>query len=117
MSGHEYDTAELEDASAWEDEPFTVQQPTNKSRAVVSVAFSRDDYRRVATHARNNGMRTSEFIRKAVLEAMAGRTAGRVAVGVSVSSGGFRVSDYTGAAHQSQASFDQGQESVRALTS
>jgi hypothetical protein len=39
-----------------------------KSRAVVSVAFSREDFERVSECAEARNMRTSEFIREAALE-------------------------------------------------
>ena len=40
---------------------------TQKPRAVVSVAFARDDFEQVASAARQSDMKTSEFIRGAAL--------------------------------------------------
>ena len=86
---------DLEDSKTWEDEPFAVQQPSKPSRAVVSVAFSRDDFARVAQFARVNGMKTSEFIRTAALERLAGKALGTSVAEVTISNGGFRVYDFT----------------------
>ena len=48
------------------------QQKTDRarSRAVVSVAFSRDDFERLDRHVERRGMRISEFIREAALDRM-----------------------------------------------
>lgn len=59
---------ELQDAGSWE-EPGEVVLPAAKPpRAVVSVAFSRDDFETIADHAKKHGMKISEFIRHAALE-------------------------------------------------
>jgi uncharacterized protein (DUF1778 family) len=43
------------------------RRPGRKPRAVVSVAFSREDFERVASAAEQSGMKVSEFIREAAL--------------------------------------------------
>jgi hypothetical protein len=59
---------ELQDPSNWEpEEGDGLRHPTRPPRAVVSVAFTRDDFRAVTEHAKAHGMKTSEFIRKAAL--------------------------------------------------
>jgi hypothetical protein len=60
--------AELQDPESWEDEVEPIRPPVKSPRAVVSVAFSRDDFEDVARYARQHGMKTSEFIRQAALE-------------------------------------------------
>jgi hypothetical protein len=60
--------AELQKPDTWADEPEGVRPPVKSPRAVVSVAFSREDLQQVERFARERGMRTSEFIRKAALE-------------------------------------------------
>lgn len=58
---------DLQDPESWDFEN-PIEVPANKkSRAVVSVAFGRDDFERVVTTARREGKRTSEFIRDAAL--------------------------------------------------
>ena len=59
--------AELQDPDTWED--GGIVRPAVKSpRAIVSVAFSREDFDNVAAYAERHGMKTSEFIRRAALE-------------------------------------------------
>lgn len=59
---------ELQDAGSWE-EAGAITQPTGKApRAIVSVAFPREDFERVAAQAQLAGMKTSEFIRQAAME-------------------------------------------------
>ncbi|MDQ2652318.1 MAG: hypothetical protein M3Z20_04655 [Chloroflexota bacterium] len=59
---------ELQDAGSWE-EDGAIAQPRGKApRAIVSVAFPREDFERVTAQAKLAGMKTSEFIRQAALE-------------------------------------------------
>ncbi len=58
----------LEQPESWDLEKAERHLPSKGGRAIVSVAFSRDDLRRVAECAEKLGMRTSEFIRQAALE-------------------------------------------------
>ena len=46
------------------------QQKTNRarSRAIVSVAFSRQDFERLDRHVERKGVKISEFIREAALD-------------------------------------------------
>jgi hypothetical protein len=59
---------ELQNPETWEDIDETVQPTTKPARAVVSVAFARDDFETVVEAAKQRGMKTSEFIRQAALE-------------------------------------------------
>jgi hypothetical protein len=59
---------ELQSAESWEDTDETVQPSSKSARAIVSVAFSREDFETVVEYARQHGMKTSEFIRRAALE-------------------------------------------------
>jgi hypothetical protein len=59
---------ELQDPGNWEDEEDPVRPPVKSPRAIVSVAFSREDFERIAEHAREHGMKTSEYIRRAALD-------------------------------------------------
>jgi len=49
------------------------QQKTGRgrSRAIVSVAFSRDDFDRLDRHVERRGIKISEFIREAALDRVA----------------------------------------------
>lgn len=70
------DFDQLQDPANWEPEDGDgIRQPAKSARAIVSVAFSRDDFDDVVDYAATHGMKTSEFIRKATLAyAKAGRT-------------------------------------------
>lgn len=74
---------DLADPASWEftDEPASPQRPP---RAVVSVAFSRADFERVESYAREHGQKISEAIREAVLA----RVAGVAAAPITLSGGG-----------------------------
>ena len=76
---------ELERADTWDYERAEVKQPVRNPRAVVSVPFSRDDFARVSAHAQRVGKRTSQFIREAALEKVAGTKAHAVAYVVDIS--------------------------------
>ena len=58
---------ELKDPGTWDFSQAVVNPGTKKARAVVSVAFARDDFEQVASAARHSDMKTSEFIRGAAL--------------------------------------------------
>ena len=58
---------ELRDPENWS---FTDEQTVPRSRAaraVVSVAFSRDEVERIQEYARDRGLKLSQFIREAAL--------------------------------------------------
>lgn len=59
---------ELQDPQQWDFERAEKRRGVKRSRAIVSVAFSRHDYERVVEAAERRGMKTSEFIRSAALE-------------------------------------------------
>ena len=58
---------ELQNPETWDFDQAVVRPGTQKARAVVSVAFARDDFELVASAARQSEMKTSEFIRGAAL--------------------------------------------------
>lgn len=51
----------------WDFDQVVVHSGVQKARAVVSVAFSREDFELVAKAANDKGMKTSAFIRDAAL--------------------------------------------------
>jgi hypothetical protein len=106
MSGNFEDVSELEQESAWEDEPFAVLKPQKPPRAVVSVAFAREDFARIARCARANGMKTSEFIRAAALDRLNGKASASATVEITTSAGGFRVANFTETAQSMRLSLD-----------
>lgn len=63
---------DLQNADNWDLEHAEKRPPVKKARAVVSVAFSADDFDRVAEVAERIGMKTSEFIREATLNLVHG---------------------------------------------
>ena len=70
---------ELERPDTWDYERSEVRQPVRASRAVVSVAFRRDEFTLVSEYAEQVGKRTSAFIREAALEKVRGRETSSVA--------------------------------------
>ena len=65
---------DLEKAASWDFESAQHRPPVKGGRAVVSVAFNRSDFERVAECAERRGLRTSEFIRQAALDMTAQNT-------------------------------------------
>lgn len=59
---------ELKDPRNWDLDAPMGREGVKNPRAVVSVAFAREDFELVARVARRSGMKTSEFIRGASLE-------------------------------------------------
>jgi len=59
---------ELQDPTMWEDEEDAIRPPVEAPRASVAVRFSSAEFQRVASHARQQGMTVSEFIRFAALD-------------------------------------------------
>ena len=62
------DDTELQDPGTWDFESGERRPGTARGRAVVSVAFPREDFERVAKCAEQTGKRLSEFIREAAVE-------------------------------------------------
>ena len=59
----------LRNPDEWADDgDAELRPPVKPARAVVSVAFPREDLERVSTEARRKGMKLSEYIRTAALE-------------------------------------------------
>jgi hypothetical protein len=58
----------LEDREMWDFDKAERHSAVRNPRSVVSVAFSRDSFDRVAQSAEQFGMKVSEFIREAALE-------------------------------------------------
>jgi hypothetical protein len=73
--------SELKKAETWDFEKPEVREPVKYSRAVVSVAFRRDDFTQVSEFAGRIGKRTSEFIREAAIEKATGQGAWTVVYG------------------------------------
>ena len=65
MSDQEY-----QDARAWDWERAEARPGVKRGRVVVSVAFGRQDFERVAAHAEGVGKKTSEYIREVTLESL-----------------------------------------------
>lgn len=61
------DFQSLEDPDEWDSDHAEVRPPSESARAVVSVGFSGDDFDRVATAARREGLTTAEFVRTSAL--------------------------------------------------
>ena len=81
---------ELKSPESWDDAEVDILEP-RKPRAVVSVAFQRDEFALVVSKAREVGMTTSGFIRDAALGKA--KAAGRVLAiywgGSAIESGSF----------------------------
>lgn len=88
---------ELQNSANWDTEHPEVRHPEKPGRAVVSVAFARDDFDRVAKRARERGMKTSEFIRSAALDHATHHGGRPVVVTIDDGRGGIRRDDYTSA--------------------
>ena len=58
---------ELQSPESWDWERAESRPARKKPRAVVSVAFNRDDFETVAAFAERAGMKLSEFIRSAAM--------------------------------------------------
>ncbi|MGH2534798.1 MAG: hypothetical protein ACRDJW_21270 [Thermomicrobiales bacterium] len=82
----EQELRELQDPATWDDKSDEILQPARSPRAVVSVAFGKEDFARVAQHARESGMKTSEFIRLATLDRVAKGHRRKSGVTVSITS-------------------------------
>lgn len=64
---------DLQNPDNWDFEQAEEQLPVRRARAVVSVAFSRDDFERIADFAESNDMKISEMIRNAALDRVSDR--------------------------------------------
>ncbi|MCL4534328.1 MAG: hypothetical protein M1370_04110 [Bacteroidetes bacterium] len=71
----------------WDYENAEKRTGVKMPRAIVSVAFSREDFETVADHAHRLGMKTSEFIRQAALEKVKHRAGRGIVLSSSASSG------------------------------
>ena len=58
---------ELESEDQWDFDRAEALRASKPARVVVSVAFSREDFERVAEYAARQKMKTSEYIRHAAL--------------------------------------------------
>jgi hypothetical protein len=67
---------DLEAAESWDFASADKVPAQKSSRAIVSVAFKREDFDRVAEQAEQLGIRTSEFIREAALDRLRGGVIG-----------------------------------------
>jgi len=64
---------EPQDSKTWDWDRAETHAGRKKPRAVVSVAFNRDDFETVALYAERTHMKVSEFIRSAALGCAEGR--------------------------------------------
>jgi hypothetical protein len=64
---------ELENPKTWDWERAETRPGRKKPRAVVSVAFNRDDFEAVAVFAERAHMKLSEFIRSAAIGCAEGK--------------------------------------------
>jgi len=64
---------ELQNPESWDWERAQARPGRKKPRAVVSVAFKRDDFETVAACAERAGMKLSEFIRSAAIGCAEGK--------------------------------------------
>ena len=60
--------SDLQDESTWDYGKAEIRPASQSKRVVVSVAFARQDFQRVAEYAESVNMKTSEFIRTAALD-------------------------------------------------
>ncbi len=81
----------LQDESTWDFDKAETRPASRSSRVVVSVAFTRQDFERVAEHAESVNMKTSEFIRTAALDKVS-KPAEASGIACSVSNAGFIIS-------------------------
>lgn len=79
----EKELQELQDPESWEDTEDEVREPSRPRRAVVSVSFPREDFERIVAHAQEQGLKTSEVIRRAALAQIDPPDAGVAIVSVS----------------------------------
>ncbi len=68
MAETDGDGEELQNPDNWDLEGAERRPPVKRARAVVSVAFRRDDFDRVVELAEGRDITISEFIRAATLE-------------------------------------------------
>jgi hypothetical protein len=78
----------LQDESMWDFDKAETRPASRSNRVVVSVAFARQDFERVAEHAESVNMKTSEFIRAAALDKVS-KPAEASTFSCSVSNAGF----------------------------
>ena len=97
---------ELQDPASWDFDRAEARPPAKRPRAVVSVAFSREDYDRVTELARRSNMRTSEYIRAAALGHVRSQPA-VVRFSATSSGSGLLQGDFTSAANASFSVEDQ----------
>lgn len=64
----EHNEEELQNPENWDFENAERRPAVKRPRAVVSVAFSREDYDQLVAYAKRREMKVSEFIRAAALE-------------------------------------------------
>ncbi len=62
------DDEELQEPQNWDWETAATHAPAKQPRAVVSVAFLRQDFEQLAAYARQEGRTVSAVIREAALE-------------------------------------------------
>lgn len=79
---------ELQSPQSWDWERAESRPPRKKPRAVVSVAFNRNDFETVANFAERAGMKVSEFIRSAAMGCAEGKVVVFMTSGTPETGGG-----------------------------
>jgi hypothetical protein len=80
----EHPVTDPEQNEPWDYERAERRPAVKGARAVVSVAFPREDFERVSQAAKRRALRTSEFIREAALEKAVGQPAALTSYTVSL---------------------------------
>ena len=65
---------EMQNPENWDFDKAEEKPGRSQGRAIVSVAFSREDFNLVSQHAKMLGLKTSELIRNATLEQITSTT-------------------------------------------
>ena len=70
-NAHDPEDVDLQNEGQWDFGAAESRPGVSRPRAVVSVAFAREDFNKVAECAESHAKRVSEFIREAALEKVA----------------------------------------------
>ncbi|MEX2226634.1 MAG: hypothetical protein WEB52_09315 [Dehalococcoidia bacterium] len=105
------DLEELQDPESWEFDEEDAAVPPRKARAVVSVAFPREDFDRVEEFAEQHGLKVSALIRQAAVAFVSGAQGATSTIAVLSAGGPERMVAYIAqtpqATRASASSFEQ----------
>ena len=68
---NEKELNELQDPGSWDEDSLSIHEPSKPRRVIVSVAFSREAFERIAQAAESQNKPTSTYIREAALASVA----------------------------------------------